>query len=178
MNINGLTTARWVLSQRTCRLLMGWFAAGAGLIGAVGFAVSFGSVASAAAPFLGWASWTLPFVIDVGIFVLSGLSLALELVGVRARLVRLIPHGLALYTVYLNTATQSTWFGKAVHAAGPLLWVTCVEIGAFTVRCFVGLAADNRMERVRCLVGCLPQSRRSGCGGVCGCGRSRITGMP
>jgi Protein of unknown function (DUF2637) len=139
----------WTPTPAASRGFLIAFAVGGALIGVVGFSLSFWSVALAAAPYLGWASWALPVLTDVAIFTLSGLSIFLELSGIKAKWIRLIPDALVAYTVYLNTATQPSWFGKAVHAAGPLLWVTVVEIAGFTVRRLVGLTAPNRMDRVR-----------------------------
>lgn len=139
----------WRPDPRAARRMLGAFALGGGLIGIVGFAVSFWSVAHAAQPYLGWASWTLPTLVDLGIFVLSGLSLFLELHEISSKWIRTIPTGLAAFTVYLNTAEQPTVFGKAAHAAGPALWICVVEIATFTVRRLVGLASGTAMEKVR-----------------------------
>lgn len=139
----------WAPSQQAAQQMLMLFAAGGALIGLVGFSDSFWQVANAASPYLGWASWTLPVLIDLGIFVLSGLSLLLEMHSIRSWWMRLIPNGLAAYTVYLNTATQHTMFGRAAHAAGPLLWIVVVEIAAFTVRRLVGLNAEPDMDKVR-----------------------------
>lgn len=148
-----MTTARsplsWQPSPQAARRALSWFALGGALIGVVGFSVSFWSVAQAARPVLGWAAWTLPTLVDLGIFVLSGLSLFLELHEISSRWIRLIPSGLAAFTVYLNTAQQHTLFGKAAHSAGPALWIAVVEIATFTVRRLVGLAAGTVMEKVR-----------------------------
>ncbi len=142
-------TLSWRPSDEAARKILTAFAAGGALIGLVGFSVSFASVSHAARPYLGWASWTLPTLVDLGIFVLSGLALFLELHEISSKLIRLIPTALAAFTVYLNTAEQPTVFGKAVHAAGPLLWIAVVEIATFTVRRLVDLASDSAMEKVR-----------------------------
>lgn len=139
----------WQPSAQAARKMLGAFAFGGALIGVVGFSVSFWSVAHAAEPYLGWASWSLPVLVDLGIFVLSGLSMFLELHGISSKWIRTIPTGLAGFTVYLNTAQQHTGFGKAVHAAGPALWIAVVEIATFTVRRLVGLASEGAMDKVR-----------------------------
>lgn len=139
----------WQPSPTAARKMLTGFALGGALIGLVGFSVSFWSVATAARPYLGAAAWTLPLLVDLGIFVLSGLALFLELHEISSRWIRLIPTGLAGFTIYLNVAQQHSLFGRAVHAAGPALWVTVVEIATFTVRRLVGLASEGRMEKVR-----------------------------
>lgn len=143
------TKLSWQPAPAAARKILTWFAIGGGAIGVVGFAVSFASVMNAAYPFLGWACWTLPVLVDLAIFTLSGLALFLELHEIRSRVIRAIPNALAAFTVYLNTATQPSVFGKAVHAAGPLLWVAVVEIATFTVRRLVGLSSESAMDRVR-----------------------------
>lgn len=139
----------WAPTPKTTRRLLTSFAAGGALIGLVGFAVSFTFVSAAARPYLGREAWALPTLVDLSIFVLSGLALFLELCEVRSRWIRIVPNALAFYTLYLNIAEQHGWFGRAVHAAGPLLWVTVVEIGTFTVRRLVGLSDEARMQKVR-----------------------------
>lgn len=142
-------TLSWQPTELAARKILAAFAAGGALIGLVGFSVSFASVSLAARPYLGWASWTLPTLVDLGIFVLSGLALFLELHEIRSRWIRAIPTTLAAFTVYLNTAEQPTLFGKAVHTAGPLLWIAVVEIATYTVRHLVDLASETAMQKVR-----------------------------
>jgi hypothetical protein len=129
--------------------MLRWFTLGGALIGLIGFAASFASVSQAAYPYLGRGAFTLPLLVDLGIFTLSGLGIVLELHEISSRAIRLIPTGLAGFTIYLNTAEQPTYFGKAVHAAGPVLWVIVVEIATFTVRRMVALSSENTMGKVR-----------------------------
>lgn len=129
--------------------MLAWFTAGGALIGLIGFAASFASVSQAAYPYMGRGAFTLPLLVDLGIFVLTGLAIVLELHEISSRWIRLIPNALAAFTIYLNTATQHQWFGKAVHAAGPALWVMVVEIATFTVRRMVALSSENTIGKVR-----------------------------
>ena len=139
----------WAPSEEASKRALGFFTAGGALIGVVGFAVSFNSVMLAARPYLGMASWAVPVMVDLAIFVLTGLALFMELHDLGAKWIRLVPNGLSLWTLYLNTAEQHSWFGKSVHAVGPALWVTTVEIAAFAVRKLVGLADEKRIEALR-----------------------------
>jgi hypothetical protein len=139
----------WKPTAKVLRRMLGYFTLGGALIGLIGFAASFASVSQAAYPYLGRGAFTLPLLVDLGIFTLSGLGIVLELHEISSRWIRLIPLGLAGFTIYLNTATQPTWFGKAVHAAGPVLWVIVVEIATFTVRRMVALSSENAMGKVR-----------------------------
>jgi hypothetical protein len=129
--------------------MLAWFTAGGALIGLIGFAASFASVSQAAYPYMGRGAFTLPLLVDLGIFTLSGLAIVLELHEISSWWIRLIPNALAGFTIYLNTATQHSGFGKAVHAAGPALWVIVVEIATFTVRRMVALSSQNTMAKVR-----------------------------
>jgi len=144
-----IKTLTWAPSEEASKRALGFFAAGGALIGIVGFSVSFDSVMLAARPYLGMASWCVPVMIDLAIFVTSGLALFLQLHGLGAKWIRAIPNALALWTLYLNTATQHAWFGRAVHAAGPALWVVTVEIANYAVRKLVGLSDERRIEGLR-----------------------------
>ena len=142
-------TLSWTPSEEASKRALGFFTAGGALIGVVGFSVSFDSVMLAARPYLGMASWCVPVMVDLAIFVLTGLALFMELHDLGAKWIRLVPNGLSAWTLYLNTATQHTWFGKAVHAVGPALWVVTVEIAAFAVRKLIGLSDEKRIEGLR-----------------------------
>jgi len=142
-------TLSWAPSEEASKRALGFFTAGGALIGVVGFSVSFDSVMLAARPYLGMASWAVPVMVDLAIFVLTGLALFLELNDLGAKWIRFVPNGLSLWTLYLNTAQQHSWFGKSVHAVGPALWVTTVEIAAFAVRKLVGLSDEKRVEALR-----------------------------
>lgn len=123
---------------------------GAAVLGALGFALSFRSVGNAAIPYLGGLAFVLPFIIDLGIAVLTILSLVLALAGMPSRLVSLIPNLLSAYTLYLNCADQKSIYGAVIHGAGPLMWITVVEIGGMTIRRLVGLEhVKPKIERMR-----------------------------
>lgn len=142
-------TLTWRPDREAAGKMLGAFAVGGAFIGIIGFSVSFWSVAVAARPYMGAASWTLPLLVDLAIFVLSGTALFLELHEISSKWIRSIPLALAGFTVYLNVAQQHSLFGRMVHAAGPLLWVTVVEIATFTVRRLVGLSSETAMDKVR-----------------------------
>lgn len=139
----------WSPGASALRRMLGWFTAGGALIGLIGFAASFASISQAAYPYMGRGAFTLPLLVDLGIFTLSGVAIVLELHEISSWWIRLIPNALAGFTIYLNTATQHSGFGKAVHAAGPALWVIVVEIATFTVRRMVALSSENTIGKVR-----------------------------
>jgi hypothetical protein len=141
---------RWSPSNDVIQTMLRAAGAGAGLLGLLGFGLSFRSVAAAAVPYLGGWSFVLPVIIDLGIAVLTLLGLTLALAGMPSRLVSGVPTLLSAYTLYLNCADQKSVYGAIIHGAGPMMWILVVEIGGLTVRKLVGLEhAKPRIERMR-----------------------------
>jgi len=123
--------------------------AAVGALGLLGFVNSFAAVERAAWPSFGPLAPTVPLGIDLGIAIFAALDIVLARLDMRPRWVRLIPWTLTGATVYLNVATQGTWFGRVAHAVLPALWVAAVEVAAHVVRVRAGLAAGTRMDRIR-----------------------------
>ncbi|MGN9786866.1 DUF2637 domain-containing protein [Nonomuraea sp. ZG12] len=123
-------------------------AAVAGL-GLLGFVISFATVAKAAEPSFGWFAWIVPLGIDLGIAVFSALDIVLARLGMRLRLLRVVPWSLTAATVYLNVASEDTLFGIVAHAMLPGLWVVAVEVGAYAIRKRADLTKPDRMESIR-----------------------------
>ncbi|MFC7380916.1 DUF2637 domain-containing protein [Sphaerisporangium rhizosphaerae] len=119
------------------------------VLGLIGFINSFQKVAEAAVPSFGWFSWTVPLGIDLGIAVFSVLDIVLARIGMRIKLLRLIPVLLTVSTIYLNTVEESDPFGIVAHAILPMLWVLAVEVGAHVMRKRAGLLSDTRMDIIR-----------------------------
>lgn len=121
-----------------------------GLVGAVN---SFAAVARAVEPSFGRLAWTVPVGIDVGIAVFTALDLLLARLGMRMRLLRLVPWLLVAVTIYLNVAGEHDLIGAVAHGVLPLLWVIAVESGGHVARTWAGLtsgpAPTRRMDRVR-----------------------------
>jgi len=155
MNSENTTTGRdqmfkWTPSEDLIKTALAAVFAAAGLLGVIGFGESFGSLMNVAYPFLGWASWILPVIIDLGILVLTILSLVLALAGMPSRVLGLVPVALSVWTLYLNTADVPNMVGKAVHGAGPTMWILVVEAGGMALRRLTGLAHHAvRIERIR-----------------------------
>jgi hypothetical protein len=127
---------------------------GAGLLGLIGFANSFGRVRSAAVPSFGDLAWTVPLGIDLGIAVFSALDIVLARLDMRPRWLRLIPWSLTAATIWLNVAGEFTkrpvdWFAVVAHTVLPGLWVIVTAVGAHAVRVRVGLARPTYMDRIR-----------------------------
>ena len=147
---------KWTPPAELIKSSIGVAFAVAGLLGVIGFGESFGSLMSVAWPYLGWASWILPTMIDLGILVLTILALVLDLAGMSSRVIALIPTGLAAYTLYLNTQASPTVVGKFVHGVGPGMWILVIEAGGIVLRRLVGLshklAKPEKIRRVLWLI--------------------------
>ena len=147
---------KWTPPAELIKSAIGVAFAVAGLLGVIGFGESFGSLMSVAWPYLGWASWILPTMIDLGILVLTILALVLDLAGMSSRVIALIPTGLAAYTLYLNTEAAPSMVGKFVHGVGPGMWILVIEAGGIVLRRLVGLshklAKPEKIRRVLWLI--------------------------
>ncbi|GGT38338.1 DUF2637 domain-containing protein [Nonomuraea spiralis] len=124
-------------------------AAAVASLGLLGFVISFATVARAAEPSFGWFAWIVPLAIDLGIAVFSALDIVLARLGMRLRLLRLVPWTLTAATVYLNVAAEDTLFGIIAHAMLPGLWVVAVEVGAYAIRKRADLTRPDHMESIR-----------------------------
>jgi uncharacterized protein DUF2637 len=110
------------------------------LLGAIGAVNSFEAVADAVRPSFGDLAWTVPLGVDVGIAVFTALDLVLARLGMRMRLLRLVPWLLVGVTVYLNVAGETEPVGAVAHGVLPLLWVLAVDVAAHVARVRAGLA--------------------------------------
>ncbi|MEV0380524.1 DUF2637 domain-containing protein [Nonomuraea sp. NPDC050643] len=124
-------------------------AAAVASLGLLGFVISFATVAKAAEPSFGWFAWIVPLGIDLGIAVFSALDIVLARLGMRLRLLRVVPWSLTAATVYLNVASEDTLFGIIAHAMLPGLWVVAVEVGAYAIRKRADLTKPDHMESIR-----------------------------
>lgn len=119
------------------------------VLGLLGFANSYASVARAAAPSFGRLAPTVPVAIDLAIAVFSAMDIVLARLDMRPRWVRLLPWALTAATVYLNVSGQATWFGRIAHAVFPSLWVVAVALAAHVIRVRAHLASGAAMDRIR-----------------------------
>ncbi|MGW3346297.1 DUF2637 domain-containing protein [Nonomuraea rubra] len=124
-------------------------AAAVASLGLLGFVISFATVAKAAESSFGWFAWIVPLGIDLGIAVFSALDIVLARLGMRLRLLRIVPWSLTAATVYLNVASEDTLFGIIAHAMLPGLWVVAVEVGAYAIRKRADLTKPDHMESIR-----------------------------
>lgn len=119
------------------------------VLGLLGFANSYASVARAATPSFGRLAPTVPVAIDLAIGVFSAMDIVLARLDMRPRWVRLLPWALTAATVYLNVSGQATWFGRIAHAVFPSLWVVAVALAAHVIRVRAHLASGAAMDRIR-----------------------------
>jgi hypothetical protein len=118
------------------------------VLGLLGFAVSYASVARAAAPSFGRWAPAVPVGTDLAIAVFSAADMVLARLDMRVRWVRLLPWCLTAATVYLNVSGQATLFGRVAHAVFPSLWVVAVALAAHVIRVRAHLATGKAMDRV------------------------------
>ena len=115
----------------------------------LGFANSFRAVARAAQASFGVMAPTVPLGIDLAIAVFSALDIVLARLDMRPRWVRLVPWALTAATIYLNVASQPSWFGRVAHAVFPALWVVAVSLAAHVIRVRAHLASGAAIDRIR-----------------------------
>jgi hypothetical protein len=139
----------WRPSPEFIRMSLLWLAVGIATIGAAALALSFASVAAAAHPYFGDASWVIPVIADVTIAILFFLSISMELNGLRSPLASYGAKALVGFTVYANVAPQHGLYGKILHGAPPIVWTLTVVIAEGAIRKLVGLGDDKRIEGVR-----------------------------
>ncbi|MFC5833259.1 DUF2637 domain-containing protein [Nonomuraea insulae] len=131
-------------------------AAAVGVLGLIGFVISFATVMDAAKPTFGSLAFLLPLGVDLGIGVFSALDIVLARLNMRVRWLRFVPWTLTAVTVYLNVAAYANapggpdWFAVIAHAILPGLWVVAVEIGTHAVRKRANLAnPSRRLDSIR-----------------------------
>jgi DNA-binding transcriptional regulator YiaG len=139
----------WRPSPEFIRTSLLYLALGIAMIGAAALALSFMSVANAARPYFGDASWVIPVVADVTIAILFFLSISMELNGLRSPLASYGAKALVGFTVYANVAPQHGLYGKILHGAPPIVWTLTVVIAEGAIRKLVGLSDEKRVEQVR-----------------------------
>jgi hypothetical protein len=139
----------WRPSPDFIRMSLLYLGLGIASIGAAALALSFDSVANAARPYFGDASWVLPVIVDITIAILFFLSISMELNNLRSPLAKYGARALVGLTVYANVAPQPGLYGKILHGAPPVVWTLTVVIAEGAIRKLVGLSDDKRIEGLR-----------------------------
>jgi hypothetical protein len=136
--------------------LGGWWIAAVAVIGTMaaliaigGMILSFRAVSQEMTPAFGtqWA-WLVPVVIDLSVFVFSGVDLVLNRLRMNHPLARFTVYGATFGTVWLNYSAGGSVAGRTAHILMPSIWVVFVELMRHVVRRLTGLADGSLREPV------------------------------
>lgn len=121
----------------------------AALIALGGMVLSFRAVSVKMIPSFGaqWA-WLVPVVVDLSVFVFSGVDLVLARLDMSHPLARWTVYGATGGTVWLNYSAGTDSAGRVAHVLMPAVWVVFVELMRHVVRRQVLIATDNHREPV------------------------------
>ncbi len=120
----------------------------AAMIALGGMTLSFRSVWVEMIPAFGaWAA-LVPIVVDLTVFVFSGVDLVLARLDMSHPLARWMVYAATGGTVYLNYSAGGTSAGRVAHVLMPSIWVVFVELMRHVVRTQVGLATGNRRQAI------------------------------
>ena len=113
-----------------------------------GMILSFCAVSSEMAPAFGTWSVLVPIVIDLSVFVFSGVDLVLARLDMPHPLARWTVYGATFGTVYLNYSAGGTLPGRVAHVLMPSIWVIFIELMRHIVRRKVNLATGTHREPI------------------------------
>ncbi len=121
----------------------------AALIALGGMVLSFHAVSVEMVPAFGarWA-WLVPIVVDLTVFVFSGVDLVLARLDMGHPLARWTVYGATFGTVWLNYAAGGNLAGRIAHVLMPSIWVVFIELMRHVVRRQVNLATASHREPV------------------------------
>src|SRR5581483_11318419 len=107
----------------------------AALLALGGMTLSFRAVRAEMIPSFGarWA-WMVPIVVDLVVFVFSGVDLVLARLGMSLPLARWTVYGATFGTVWLNYSAGGGTAGRVAHVLMPAVWVVFVELMRHVVR--------------------------------------------
>jgi hypothetical protein len=130
----------------TVTIIIGIMAA---LIALGGMVLSFRAVSTEMVPAFGarWA-WLVPIVVDLTVFVFSGVDLVLARLDMGHPLARWTVYGATAGTVWLNYSAGGTAAGRVAHVLMPSIWVVFVELMRHVVRRQVNLATASHREPI------------------------------
>lgn len=121
----------------------------AALIALGGMVLSFRAVSTEMVPAFGarWA-WLVPIVVDLTVFVFSGVDLVLARLDMGHPLARWTVYGATGGTVWLNYSAGGSAAGRVAHVLMPAIWVVFVELMRHVVRRQVNLATASHREPI------------------------------
>jgi hypothetical protein len=121
----------------------------AALIAVGGMVLSFRAVSTEMIPAFGYRwSWLVPIVVDLTVFVFSGVDLVLARLDMSHPLARLTVYGATAGTVYLNFNATGNLPGRVAHVLMPSIWVVFIELMRHVVRRQTNLATGSRREPI------------------------------
>ena len=114
-----------------------------------GMTLSFRAVRAEMIPSFGaqWA-WLVPIVVDLVVFVFSGVDLVLARLGMSHPLARWTVYGATFGTVWLNYSAGGGTAGRVAHVLMPSVWVVFVELMRHVVRRQAHLASGAVREPI------------------------------
>jgi hypothetical protein len=113
-----------------------------------GMMLSFRAVSVEMRPAFGTWSVLVPVVIDLSVFVFSGVDLVLARLDMPHPLARWTVYGATFGTVYLNYSAGGDLPGRVAHVLMPSIWVIFIELMRHIVRRKVNLATGARREPI------------------------------
>ncbi|MGH6653902.1 MAG: DUF2637 domain-containing protein [Actinocrinis sp.] len=121
----------------------------AALIALGGMVLSFRAVSQEMVPAFGarWA-WLVPIVVDLTVFVFSGVDLVLARLDMGHPLARWTVYGATGGTVWLNYSVGGSAAGRVAHVLMPAIWVVFIELMRHVVRRQVNLATSSHREAI------------------------------
>lgn len=121
----------------------------AALIALGGMVLSFRAVSAEMAPAFGarWA-FLVPIVVDLTVFVFSGVDLVLARLDMSHPLARWTVYGATFGTVWLNYSAGGDAAGRVAHVLMPAIWVVFIELMRHVVRRQTKLATGSVREPI------------------------------
>jgi hypothetical protein len=121
----------------------------AALIALGGMVLSFRAVSAEMLPAFGdpWAR-LVPVVVDLTVFVFSGVDLVLARLDMSHPLARWTVYGATAGTVWLNYSAGGNAAGRTAHVLMPSIWVVFIELMRHVVRRQTNLATGSRREPI------------------------------
>src|SRR5579884_2105188 len=120
----------------------------AALIALGGMTLSFRAVRAEMIPAFGAWALLVPIVVDLAVFVFSGVDLVLSRLDMAHPLARWTVYGATGGTVWLNYSAGGSAAGRVAHVLMPAIWVVFVELMRHVVRRQVNLATGNRRQPI------------------------------
>ncbi len=114
-----------------------------------GMVLSFRAVSTEMVPAFGaqWA-WLVPIVVDLTVFVFSGVDLVLARRGIPHPLARVTVYGATAGTVWLNYQSGAGAAGRVAHILMPSVWVMFIELMRHVVRHEAHLVGTSLREPI------------------------------